>query len=1342
MEVLNLAVDTETFWTNYCDFKASIKIPTPLDYVAYLCSCNKDLFLLRNGDIFVEKEVSSMEQLLMDEKKLLIEEHAEEDKCANCHLTINASIGLPQTLSIFFNENSAEAIQEFKFEDNDYHPTLKVMSSKNEALPVMALFQNKSSTDDTVIQLIRKNFNTYLNIKPEEENTLEIVNDDDEVTFHQQQLPRLTGGGRNIMGQFRYICKWCPEDVLRSRVRGRFNEIKNYRKHFRTYHSDIPFSEFLNKTERNEPKWFCRVCRNKISIPNKLRHQVICQPNQYSSSDSESMYNFFSAKTAGTVTDKVASSSKSNKQKNPFSDSDTESYDESDMNSDIESSKPILPFGVYVNPLYSSNSDADYSDQSNSIKKRSKKYRRFESSSSDSSFENQEKKKTKVVHNVEDNKGESQEELTKKNETVQMDGSPSENSENESVRKSFENMEKVPSQASPTLNTDIESDEDFHEKNEGTSLHASSVDIEEIEFLKTVKLAADKKFCRVEDLPPEIAEAVNKLNPNLNVKSIIKKKESDEIIATIPIDRSNSMSTTPSNTVDGTSDKTSNLKKANEVYDFTADSDTEEEFEGHGELDKMEGMVTRSIGATGFQNKQSDEDKNNDVYKWWLGLPKKAYKKDDRCPLEIFLKDDTPEFKERVIRNYLLHTNTKKELDEKRKDIEASDLRLNQYSNERDQPIIDEYFEYTKNTSTKDVMNMFSSEFEQFDIQKGLKSSTAKQYKNKILEFFQFVSNRYEGFHMDWLFDYNNSIEKKKLNGDTTYDIFVPTKTLLQDFIKSFKYGTNPAANCGIRIFAVKKLLEMMIQRYKDFEEEFPGNVVEKNQLVECLVSKIKNLNDDICPSGAVKHISIASNRNHRKILADQFKQCPEKSIESIMKGVSDYLLSDEYFNQKERLFELAYDKTKIPSSSEYGGSTAWLMEALICIGGNRPCALLGLTVGDWLEKRPGYCPFNQSEENDLIEDDPEDDPRKILKNPYEKPKGIEEADPTGVIVQSKSDKVSIGPPCYIWFPNEFVDLVTAHSLMASKFFSNDVEIDHPNTLLFMNSKAKPIDQIKCNHLKKFIGLPLTAYDFRRSLSTFCFDSTDENIRKAEPSVLRHRKETGFAYYYQKHSKNVEFVNVKYASQNGLVKASDEQISEYCSKLKDQSSDVEWELNQRRTEKALEYATELKRSEEKSLNDAKHKQGNRWILPNEYNSFIEGIMTAIYDEVLRKEGEQDSGSFHQLMKYQPSFPEGGFFPPLNVWWRDMCRVLFGLEGEVGDKMRKADLSVYDGIPFGSMSGRKKIQCSKRNEYICVGNYWRLKIREETKTAFKKKSGILRFVFSAEEAKFHKNFSVN
>ena len=232
-------------------------------------------------------------------------------------------------------------------------------------------------------------------------------------------------------------------------------------------------------------------------------------------------------------------------------------------------------------------------------------------------------------------------------------------------------------------------------------------------------------------------------------------------------------------------------------------------------------------------------------------------------------------------------------------------------------------------------------------------------------------------------------------------------------------YGSNPAANCGLRMFAVKKLLDFITQKYKDNEHLFPGSVVEKSTLVECLTSKLKNINDDVCPAGSIKHISIASNRNHRKSLAEKMKKSPESSIENIMKGVRDYLLSEEYTQQKKSLYNLAYDNTKIPSQRDYMGATSWLLEQLICIGGNRPCALLGLTVGDWENRKPGYCPFNQSEENDLIEEDPQYDNRKVLKNPFTKPMGSEDDEPTGVIVKSDSDKVTVGPPCYIWFPNE-----------------------------------------------------------------------------------------------------------------------------------------------------------------------------------------------------------------------------------------------------------------------------------------------------------------------------------
>ena len=75
-------------------------------------------------------------------------------------------------------------------------------------------------------------------------------------------------------------------------------------------------------------------------------------------------------------------------------------------------------------------------------------------------------------------------------------------------------------------------------------------------------------------------------------------------------------------------------------------------------------------------------------------------------------------------------------------------------------------------------------------------------------------------------------------------------------------------------------------------------------------------------------------------------KKCPEKSLKKVMDGVASYLKSDEYSNMKTMLFEYACKRTKIPSRKEYMTLTQWLLEMLICLGGNRPCALLGITVG------------------------------------------------------------------------------------------------------------------------------------------------------------------------------------------------------------------------------------------------------------------------------------------------------------------------------------------------------------------------------------------------------------
>jgi hypothetical protein len=511
---------------------------------------------------------------------------------------------------------------------------------------------------------------------------------------------------------------------------------------------------------------------------------------------------------------------------------------------------------------------------------------------------------------------------------------------------------------------------------------------------------------------------------------------------------------------------------------------------------------------------------------------------------------------------------------------------------------------------------------------------------------------------------------------------------------------------------------------------------------VKCLVERIHTLNQSIVPDGMIKHLATASNKSHKRALLEQIQKCPERNMTSIMKGVGEYVNSEEFNYQKTLLIELACTKERIPSVKEYMNSTNWLLEQLICLGGNRPCALLGITLKDWSERRPGYCPFSQDSENEMFEDDPGHDSRKVLKNPYTRPKGSTYTEPTGIIVQSETDKISVGAPCYIWFPNALADLVNDHSLMAQKLIPRSVDLFHPNTRLFLNSKGRELSTIKCEHFKNYIGLPITAYDFRRSLSTFCFDHKDEKIRNAESSVLRHKETTGYAYYYQKHGETVEYVSIQYALKHGLIKADMETVDKHCLELRKRAQNEEWELNQKRTEKALEYGQGITKKRKQGLNEARQKGGRNWILPQEYDAFLEGIDEAMYMEDRRKSTNQSPGPFTNILNYKPGAEDAGIFPPLEIWKLDMYRVLYGLAGEKGDAMRKADLSVYDGVPFAEgFTGRKKIADtiekgkSQKDEETIVASYWLEKIKAEARQIFHGKWLPLRYVFTEKELQY-------
>ena len=74
-----------------------------------------------------------------------------------------------------------------------------------------------------------------------------------------------------------------------------------------------------------------------------------------------------------------------------------------------------------------------------------------------------------------------------------------------------------------------------------------------------------------------------------------------------------------------------------------------------------------------------------------------------------------------------------------------------------------------------------------------------------------------------------------------------------------FSSSGNPAANCGIRIFALKKMMDFLSKEIKDHEHVFVGNIIEKGKLVKCLIERNKNLTESICPQGTIKHLATAS---------------------------------------------------------------------------------------------------------------------------------------------------------------------------------------------------------------------------------------------------------------------------------------------------------------------------------------------------------------------------------------------------------------------------------------------------------------------------------------------------
>ena len=186
---------------------------------------------------------------------------------------------------------------------------------------------------------------------------------------------------------------------------------------------------------------------------------------------------------------------------------------------------------------------------------------------------------------------------------------------------------------------------------------------------------------------------------------------------------------------------------------------------------------------------ENNEEVEENINKWWLNVPKHLYTDRNTGGPRIFLPSDTNEFVNLCHKRYMDAIQEKSILDQKMIEKESPEEKLLQFSEFRDKTILDKYTNFVQSSSTKDILNLFSAEYKELDIPTGLKSSTAGQYANRIIEFFNFMASKYKGFHLDWFVDYKKEIKKTYPDGTDTNEIFFPTKEDVTEFIKQFKYG-------------------------------------------------------------------------------------------------------------------------------------------------------------------------------------------------------------------------------------------------------------------------------------------------------------------------------------------------------------------------------------------------------------------------------------------------------------------------------------------------------------------------------------------------------------------------
>ena len=310
----------------------------------------------------------------------------------------------------------------------------------------------------------------------------------------------------------------------------------------------------------------------------------------------------------------------------------------------------------------------------------------------------------------------------------------------------------------------------------------------------------------------------------------------------------------------------------------------------------------------------------------------------------------------------------------------------------------------------------------------------------------------------------------------------------------------------------------------------------------------------------------------------------PNKDVE-VLEKYKEYITSEERIMKISKLLSYAFPDAESPPPALMTEFGTTVMEEIVACTGCRPKVARHLTMGAMVDAKPGFNPYDVSKEGKMLEEELDGDKiwRRVDPNLPPKEKSCihqirdrsatcsencgNQCIPEGYNIWVSWDKTqSTKGPYYLHIPTPIKKLMDRYDLIRSNFFkekkpkfnADDNWLDAVETPFFLNSVCNSFPSLDLKKLSSDLGIDVTAYCFRKIVSTWALTHKSAEIRSFEEEALQHSLHVAKERYLQSKQIQPQTLTQTYTREENLFPEN------FRKELEKDQSDIEMVIAKKR----------------------------------------------------------------------------------------------------------------------------------------------------------------------------------